>query len=180
MKTKRKNESKQSTITYLWNEFLFTKSFYFETDLPPDECARHLRSLIQEKSGFWMPTKQTVEIDSPKSGHITFDIRHKRYSRAIPYTTAKATGRIYEDGRATIIEGEVKFGWVYYLFLLLPVVYIALLFTVVPRMKQSFIFLIVMGIFIAFYGLIMFNDRNTLIGQLGNALEYTKPKREPA
>jgi hypothetical protein len=99
------NKQKQSQSSIMDN-FQFTKRFQFRTSVPVDVCAERIGNLpfMEGKS------KYTTEID-PISGNMTFDIwAGSRRNREARKARVIGNGRIIQQGKETLVEGEVKIG----------------------------------------------------------------------
>jgi len=190
--TKRK-KAPQNPLLYWWNEFLFARYFEYETDLAPDEIARRLRSLQHEREGWIWGLEKTskIKIHANEKG-LDFDIqsRRRRALDPIGITTARAQGTALVDSGSgqTIVQGAVKLGRLFHIFLLayititatavLPLFIRALwlmgnLGDVIVTMIPFFI----LGAMIAFYWWRIYQDRNDLNAIIELALDVKKDKR---
>lgn len=115
LKEKPKAKEQETALQYWWNEFLFRKTFTFESHLPPDVCAESLRR-INTPSGdwwteMWRRRRLTSDVYSSIDYEYTFDIQARQRGKRRYYTTAQAKGSIHQDARGiTIVDGVVKLG----------------------------------------------------------------------
>lgn len=189
--TEKPKRKSQSPIVYWWNEFLFAKHFAFETDLSPDEAAACLWDLRRWRQGLFRTRGCTVSLDNDshrKRGQpINFDIRRKRYSNRAGKTSAKAEGVIVfdDDTGRTIIQGRVKFGWIYYAGLFTVPVWFFFMFGLCklgmgtntpPNPLTLTPVLIVFTFATVVQWLLMFSDRNQLIRDIAKSLDTRKGK----
>jgi hypothetical protein len=175
-----------------WNEFLFTRSFEFESPLTPDELADELMTLREKGSQnifAFLPLSRTVDVKYEGQGAYTFDMRHKRRNRGVNYTMSKAVGEITEENGRTVIRGDVKFGAFYHtLMLILAIVGVILLSFVgsfvsavgaYPAWAIPLQVLITVS-FLFFGWWRMYQDREALMALLSETLTTEKRKRAEA
>jgi hypothetical protein len=126
MTPKRKPKS-NSLIDVFFNNILFVKRYTFETPLHMYTVMTRLHELSDEKHG-WLSRKSRFIVESEESHeHYVFDIRAK--DRRHQYTISHATGTAYStDSNGAIIEGEIRFGVVYFFMLLLSVLWMFFVF----------------------------------------------------
>ena len=93
----KRKPSPQNPLVYLWNEFLFARSFEFTTTLSPEVCETVLRGIAHPVQGSWFwgsQSSKTVDIqpDYLTDGRdLRFDIRLKRQ-----HILSSKTGRIQD------------------------------------------------------------------------------------
>jgi hypothetical protein len=145
---------------------LFTELFEIEVILSPEECIQRLRNLEQPRKGWLIgATSRKIVINPIANGAYDFDLRIMRYGRGADYTSVKAVGRIESLNGQTIIQGEIKFGWFYYLGVIsIAVVILSILLSDLSRMRSSSAVLIAVGssAIFAYYVWTLIRDRLTL------------------
>ncbi len=143
---KRKNQS-ASQITHYWNRALFARSFEVITDLTPEEAGRRLNDLRQTR-GFMQPVSRTASVKHRIDRIYDFDLRIRRNSRGVNYTTVKATGVIVIDkGLArTVVRGDMRVGWLYALLLLATPLVLVVWWLFAPFLFYSIFLLMFLGV----------------------------------
>lgn len=172
-----------------WNEFLFTRSFEFETSLAPEELADDLMTLREQGSRnifAFMPLSRTVDVKYEGQGAYHFDLRHKRRNRQIDYTMAKAVGEMRHANGRTIIRGEVKFGAFYHTMMLTLAVFSVVFLSLFTALTSAFSpypgwimpiqTLVIVG-FLLFGWWRMYQDREALMTLLEATITVEKRKR---
>jgi hypothetical protein len=171
-----------------WNEFLFTRTFEFESPLTPEELADELMTLRERGSRSifaFMAVSRTVAVQYEGQGAYHFDIRHKRRQGQIAYTMAKAVGTFTAENGRAIIQGEVKFGAFYHTMLLLfALLMIGTVFIFAPFGLPAVSFFwfqiaLIVG-FLLFSWWHMYQDREALMALLSETLTTEKRKRAEA
>lgn len=125
MTQKRKPKS-NSLLDVLFDNVLFVKRYRFETSLPIDTTVDRLHELSHELHGWFYRKPRYVVNSKPMTDHIALDIRAKESRQH--YTVAHTTAQLYSDQNTTVIEGEIRFGIVYFVFMLLSVIWMFFLF----------------------------------------------------
>lgn len=126
MTAKRKPKSNRLVDQFFYNA-LFVKRYTFETSLPVYTVMERLYELRNEKSGWLIRrSRYIIEFDDFHEPSY-FDIRAK--DRRNRYTITHATGTAYSsDSGGTIIEGDVRFGVVYFLMFMLSILWVVFIF----------------------------------------------------
>jgi hypothetical protein len=191
---KRKGTS-QNPFTYWWNEFLFARYFEYESDLSPQDLAEALHNLAHKRQGWVWGLEKTTKITMhPNQKGMDFNVvsKRKRLLDPIGITTASTHGTALVDSATgqTIIEGSVKLGRFFHIFLLIYVafmlaVYLPLLFSfwssvsggnVITLLSMVFPMLIIAGVFGGLWWRI-YRDRNNLAELIETIVYIEKAKR---
>ena len=183
--TKRKRTSR-SLLGHIWNEFLFTRYFEYETDLSPHEVADSIRDLAQEQEERFWRRVQTAHVEMyPNNKGLDFEVRNKRKhpGDVLYLTTARTQGSVAVDGGTgkTMIRGSVKFGRSFHLLLVLFLIYFIFffppLFTESMRLATglSHLMLIVipsliLGLAMTYYWWRIYQDRNLMVKRIDDAM----------
>ena len=126
MPQKRKAKSNKLVDQFFYNA-LFVKRFTFETSLPLYTVMERIVELKDEKQG-WLNHRSRYAIDIEKLyEQSNFDIRAR--DRQQRYTITHATGIAYSsDKGGTVVEGEIRFGVVYFLMFILSILWLVFIF----------------------------------------------------
>jgi hypothetical protein len=127
------NKHKQASrnpLLYWWNEFLFARYFEYETDLSPEQLADNLNSLVHSRQGWIWGLEKTAKITMhPNNKGLDFDVqsRRRRLFDPIGITTARTlgTGQVDSGTGQMLVQGDVKLGRFFHIFLLVYVIIIA-------------------------------------------------------
>ena len=121
MSKKRKPKS-NSLADIFFNNILFVKHYTFETPLPIYTVMERLHELSDEKHG-WLNRKSRYSVASKDMvDYYELDIRAK--DRRHQYTITHATGIVeFMEQDGTRIEGEIRFGVVYFFMLIVSVMW---------------------------------------------------------
>jgi len=127
MTPKRKPKNQNPIVDQFFNNILFVKGYTFETSLPLQTVTERLYGLKDEKSGWLIRrSRYFIEIEN-LYGQANFDIRAK--DRQHRYTITHATGTAYSsDNGGTVVEGEIRFGVVYFLMFMLSILWVVFIF----------------------------------------------------
>jgi hypothetical protein len=188
----KRKSSPANPLLRAWNEFLFTRTFEFDSSLTPDELADELMLLREAGSQnifAFLPLSRTVDVKYEGQGAYIFDIRHKRRQRGVNYTMSKAVGEMTEENGRTVIRGEVKFGAVYhsmmFFFSIMSVVVLSFFagfvndFGAYPAWAIPLQTVIVVGALL-FGWWRMYQDREALMTLLNETITTEKRKRAEA
>ena len=183
----------RNPILYWWNELLFARYFEYETSLSPDDLADNFHRLQHPRIGWMWGLEKTSKIDMHPNGKgLDFDIqsRRKRLLDPIGITTARAQGSAVVDSGTgqTIVQGTVKLGRLFHIFLLIYVTIIAIaLFPLFIRtvsltgtpadLLAMSIPLLMFGAMLGFYWWRIYRDRNDLTATIETAVHEEKAKR---
>lgn len=126
MSQKRKPKS-NSLVDQFFNNVLFVKRYTFETSLPMYTVTNRLHELSDEQHG-WLNNKSRYIVDSEdRYDHHTFEIRAK--DRQQRYTITHAMGTVHSaDHGGTVVEGEIRFGVVYFFLLMISILWLFFIF----------------------------------------------------
>lgn len=167
MTLKRKPNS-NSLVDGFFNTILFVKRYTFETSLPIDIAMIRLYELSDEKHG-WLNRKSRYTVESVQfNKDHEFDIRAK--DRQHQYTITHATGLAHStDTGDTLIEGEIRFGVVYFFMLMLSILWMffVIQFVGVHLPIWMIAFLMIMPTFTFVH---MIYKRNQLINKIQSAI----------
>jgi hypothetical protein len=127
------NKHKQASrnpLLYWWNEFLFARYFEYETDLSPEQLADNLNGLVHSRQGWIWGLEKTAKITMhPNNKGLDFDVQSRRRRLFDPFgiTTARTLGTAQVDsGTGQMrVQGDVKLGRFFHIFLLVYVMMIA-------------------------------------------------------
>lgn len=159
MSSKRKHQP-ESWIDYISHELLFLRHFEIQTSLSPEECAQQLVNMAAIKRGRFFPTS-IYRIDlTPNFESYDFDIRARDGSRN-QNTTIHAYGEILPDDAGCFIEGEVRFGKVYFILLLFSIAWIFFLLQMFGYFPPLFLFIFLFSPLYTFWQ--MYRMRNKLL-----------------
>ncbi len=182
-KIKRKSQPK-SPFQRFWQEFLFTKPFYYETDRPRDEVVYHLRELGHQSGGVLMPWQYDLDYRQPSKHNdtFTFQLKMKRRGKHHYQAVSEVNGSLQDDPATgiTILQREAKFAWWNYLILFLMAGSFFLctsLSTIGNPSLPTFWFIPYLAIILWAWWL-TYQDRNRLINELKAITETSKVKRE--
>lgn len=95
-----------------WDRFmdtvLMTKSFEYEVDLSPEECAERIRGLAKEQNSIWDATSREVYSSAVHDQTSSFEIRAIRHNKGHGSVSAAATGIILGNagGGKSIVRGK--------------------------------------------------------------------------
>lgn len=166
MTQKRKPKS-NSPLDVLFDNVLFVKRYRFETSLPIDTTVDRLHELSHELHGWFYRKPRYVVNSTPMIDHIALDIRAKESRQH--YTVAHTTAQLYSDQNTTIIEGEIRFGIVYFVFMLLSVIWMFFLFQWARVQLPMWIVLFALAIPIYNFAQ-MIHHRNKLLNKIETAM----------
>lgn len=182
----------QNPFSYWWNEFLFARYFEYETDLSPEELEDNLRQLEHKRQGWvWGLEKTTKTTLHPNEKGLDFNVvsKRKRLLDPIGITTASTHGTAKVDSATgqTIVEGSVKLGRFFHIFLLIYIVvifavYLPLILGTIEFAGASGLFAatILMAMIALIFGTLwwrIYRDRNNLAGLIEEVVYSEKAKR---
>ena len=173
MTSKRKRSPEAANpVNYWWNKGLFSRTIDFETNLTQEECLRQLRKMVK--------SERFGARSYPQSDGAGFEIRVRRSFRTVPYTSVKAVGALATDSgsRVTLVRATVRFGWVYYVFVGLPLlllvsILIQAMFPGGDSTTDSIAYLALIPLiilFVGFFTITLLKDRNRLAYCIVDAL----------
>jgi hypothetical protein len=189
------NKSKQTSrnpILYWWNELLFARYFEYASDLSPEAFAENLNSLAHSRQGWIWGLEKTVKVTMhPNNKGLDFDVQSRRRRLFDPFgiTTARTLGTAQVDSGTgqLLVEGDVKLGRFFHIFLLIYIgliagVYLPLMFSTmnsVVGIAPVMLFLPMLVLLIVFGGLWwrIYRDRNQLADLIEASIYPEKFKR---
>ncbi len=176
-KRKRKVQP-QSTLKRFWREFLFSKSFYFETIESPAKVRQSLKQLHQQKGGMLIRWQNHLRLTQVGTSTTTFALERRRRTKSgNEDSKAEATGEVTFDEQLdrTVIQGEARFSAAHYVpfFILALVMIFPLVLQVTPsdgnHISNYYPLILFLGMMIWVW-IGVYRDRNQVIRDIENAV----------
>lgn len=183
MTNKRKNRQRNPLI-YLWDEFLFSREFEYETPLHPDEVAdvleEHVTGTLRRSTWYRTGIHNELAVKGAGNKARTFTMQSMMTRKAGTSNTvsARADGSIVADRELglTIVKGKVTFGRVHHAILALGAFCNGLLLSSNIGTADMWDNLICLFI-ISLCWFQAYSDRNTLAQRLDTAIMTAKHKQ---